>query len=270
MRACEQTAQMLSWWLEAGIAYVDLAVRRPGGAMLWHREMEIGHVPLSWSRAENVRGADIYIRPSRSRSWPLLFLDDVTPEMTRRVMRHYAALAISTSLEGGCHLWLRVRRSLDEQERAQAQRWLAAKIGADPASTSGEHLGRLAGFKNWKRGGSWVNVAEVASPEKRPWTPVLIQSLRRSVPTQNLMSARKASSTTGRDTSPSGREWAWTCWMVERGVDSSEIFTSLLQRAALRRGPDAARYARRTVDQALQINRARRSTSSNSVDSTRW
>lgn len=24
------------------------------------------------------------------------------------------------------------------------------------------HLGRLAGFKNWKRGGSWVNVLGLA------------------------------------------------------------------------------------------------------------
>lgn len=270
MRACEQTLQMLSWWLGAGITRADLAVRRPDGAMLWHRDVEIERLPLSWARAENVRGAEIYIRPARGPSWPLLFLDDLTPEMTRRVIRHYAALAIRTSLEGGCHLWLRVRRCLDEHERAEAQKWLAVRTGGDPASTSGEHLGRLAGFKNWKRGGSWVNVLGLASPQKRPWDPVLIHPTRPFGPTPHPVVTATTSSTSGRDTSPSGREWAWTCSMVERGVDPTEILTSLSHRAAPRRGSDAARYARFTLSRALQRCHIRRPETGRPVGPNRW
>ena len=261
MRACEQTAQML-WWLSAvGIMCADLAVRRAGGAMLWHRDVEIDRLPLSWARAENVHGADVYIRPARGRSWPLLFLDDVTPEMTRCVILRYAALAIHTSPEGGCHLWLRIRHCLDESERAEAQRWLARRTGADPASISGEHLGRLAGFKNWKRGGCWVNVAKATSPENRPWDPLRLPPRHDSDPSQDPMPNRRASQKpSGRDTSPSGREWAWTCSMVERGVNPNQILASLIHRAEPRRGHDATRYARVTLHRALQkaaVTRAR-------------
>ena len=51
-------------------------------------------------------------------------------------------------------------------------------IGIDRApliaavSISGEHLGRLAGFKNWKRGGTWVNVLG-ASCHGRHWDPTV-------------------------------------------------------------------------------------------------
>jgi hypothetical protein len=65
---------------------------------------------------------------------------------------------VKTSQEGGCHIWLSCTCNLGEWERHQAQRWLAPLAGADIASTSGEHLGRLAGFKSWKRNGTWVNV----------------------------------------------------------------------------------------------------------------
>ena len=54
-------------------------------------------------------------------------------------------------------MWLPCDRSLDEGARLQAQRGLAARFSADKGSISGEHLGRLAGFKNWKRAGCWVN-----------------------------------------------------------------------------------------------------------------
>lgn len=62
-----------------------------------------------------------------------------------RVIRHDAAVAIRTSLEGGRHLRLRVRRCLDEHERAEAHKWLAARTGADPASTSGAWLASRTG-----------------------------------------------------------------------------------------------------------------------------
>lgn len=81
----------------------------------------------------------------------LVFLDDLEPSLAVAIARKYAALAVATSPHGGCHLWLGCLQSLSESQRAQAHRWLAQRTGADQASTSCEHLGRLAGFKNWKR-----------------------------------------------------------------------------------------------------------------------
>ncbi len=69
---------------------------------------------------------------------------------------------VHTSPDGGCHLWLRLTHALDEHHRYLAQRWLIPKVNADLGSVSGEHLGRLAGTRNWKRASVWVNVVNDA------------------------------------------------------------------------------------------------------------
>jgi hypothetical protein len=155
---------------------------------------------------------------------------------------------------GGCHLWLSCSFELDEEARHRAQRWLAQRVGADPASTSGEHLGRLAGFKNWKRGGTWVNVMD-APRRGNPWSPraeddVCLRSRSR------ISCSSPIRDTT--DTSESGKEWGWVCGLLENGYDPESAFHRLVQRARPRRGRDAERYARRTINRAL--NHVRSST----------
>lgn len=169
MAAVDHTRAMQRWWREAGIERADLAVRRKGGTMIWHRDRPIEELPLSWARAENATEADIYVRPSRGSLWPFVFLDDVGEPMAFAIARKYRALAIRTSPAGGCHVWLATASPVDEDVRREAQRWLAYLVGADQGSVSGEHLGRLAGFRNWKRAGTWVNVA-AASRDRPTWT----------------------------------------------------------------------------------------------------
>ncbi len=245
MNAKQHTRKMLLWLRAVGIQRLDLALRQSDAAMIWHRSKSFGQLPLSWARALNVRQAEVYVRPARSESWPVVFLDDVEPSLAVAITRKYAALAVATSPRGGCHLWLACRQSLSESQRAQVQRWLAPRAGADRASTSGEHLGRLAGFRNWKRSGVWVNTA--ASSVTRPWDPT--PALR------ELPVARRRSVSTpqhgGTDTSPSGQDWAWACCRLESGDDPDSIYHRLVARALPRRGSDAERYARRTVDQAV-------------------
>lgn len=235
---------MLRWWGTAGVTRVDFAVRRRGGAMIWHHELSYDELPIGWARAENVRRGEIYIRPSRNYSWPLVFLDDLPIPVAIRVARKYDALVVETSVAGGCHVWLTCTRVLDEDDRYRAQKWLAARIGADPGSISGEHLGRLAGFKNWKRGGTWVNVL-AASSRGRYWCPAQHQS---------ATSARRRarSRTTGSDSSESGIEWGWVCGLLEAGFDASSVSKRLLERASARRGKDVDRYARRTIKRAIE------------------
>lgn len=250
MNAREQTELMLRWWSRADLTHADLAVRRSDGSMLWHRDAALENLPLPWARAENVRGSDVYIRPARGYSWPLLFLDDVSPNMTHRIMRAYAALAVRTSPVGGCHLWLSSTRALDEHERAQAQRWLAVRAAADPGSTSGKHLGRLAGFKNWKRGGVWVNLFG-DSATLGPWDPTRALSAPAHRPSSPPPTQPHPTLSRGRDTSPSGREWGWLCTMLEAGTAASSVLAELTTHAQPRRGKDAARYAQHTLDRAL-------------------
>jgi hypothetical protein len=248
MKAQQQTHAMLRWLHSAGVERADLAVHRADGAMIWHRWRAIDQLPLRWARAENVRSAEVYVRPARGEPWPLTFLDDVPTQLARRITEKYSGLAVETSPVGGCHLWLACQRPLDEPERAAAQRWLAQRTGADPASTSGEHLGRLAGFKNWKRAGAWVNIVGVSW--HRSWDPTPALAARCQPTLRRRRAAPRPSA--GRDTSPSGREWAWVCGLLESGRDPEAVYQRLVARARKRRGPDAERYARRTVDRATR------------------
>jgi hypothetical protein len=240
---------MLMFWQQAGIGRTDLAVKRKDGAMLWHRDLPLRDLPLKWARAQNAQQGEIYLRPARGYSWPLLFLDDVPAEGALRVCRKYGALVVRTSLEGGCHIWLSSTRPLAEIERYQAQKWLAGRLGADPGSISGEHLGRLAGFKNWKRQGSWVNVLgqseapswnpEVALPDEHPAANAPDHSVAQSLP-----------GFSGRDSSPSGLEWGWVCGLLEAGCSYDQVHERLVEQARKRRQSDVDRYARRTIDRA--------------------
>jgi hypothetical protein len=219
--------------------------------MIWQRDLALDELPLGWARAENTRNADIYIRPARGHDWPVIFLDDVSVDSALGIARFLRAMAVQTSPAGGCHLWLFCDRALAEQERRRAQRWWVGRAGADPGSVSGEHLGRLAGFKNWKRAGSWVNV--LAAPSGgRPWdpTPALSESLAEPAEDPTSRPSPGAPPTL-RDTSESGREWGWVCRLLEVGHDPESVYFRLVERARPRRGSDAERYARRTVEKAL-------------------
>ena len=248
MRAHEHTRSMLAWWHEIGIERDDLAVKRPpSGAMIWHRDLPAASLPLDRARAQNVRRAEVYVRPARGYAWPVVFLDDVAVPRARAVAHKYDALVVETSRAGGCHIWLACDRPLAEASRRQAQRWLTKRIDADPGSVSGEHLGRLAGFKNWKRRGAWVNVL-AASRHGRCWDPSVAPICRteKEPPTDRRRGPGRT------DTSPSGKEWGWVCSLLEAGCPPDRVLARLLETAHARRGPDTARYARRTLERALE------------------
>jgi hypothetical protein len=250
MRAGQHTAAMLRFWAQAGITHADVAIRRPRGTMIYHYQRPLDRLPLAWLRAENVRRAEVYIRPARGQAWPLLFLDDVDVAVAQRIAGKYAALVVHTSPRGGCHLWLCLACALAERQRYQAQHWLASLIGADLGSISGEHLGRLGGTRNWKRHGVWVNVLNPQPPPRAPWDPAA--ALHSPLPSRDAKprGVGAVPSAGAIDTSPSGKEWGWVCGAIAAGVDLDSVYRQLLQRASLRRGKDAQRYARYTIDRA--------------------
>ena len=247
MIASDHTHAMLSWWAATGVDRIDLAVRRPTGAMLWQRDRAIDALPIAWVRAENVQHADVYIRPARGHAWPLVFVDDVGVDRAQALAREVDILLVETSPAGGCHVWLHCDRVLAEHDRMHAQRGWIATLDADPGSVSGEHLGRLAGFKNWKRGGCWVNVR--AAAQGRPWLAVDDPN----TPPRPPAAPTRAPGRDGfRDTTPSGHDWAWVCTRLEHGYSPDTIYARLVDRARPRRGPDAERYAQRTLEHALR------------------
>ena len=248
--ASAHTAAQLHGWAQAGIARADLAIRRPDGAMLWQHDSPLADLPLPWARAHNVRQADVYIRPARGYAWPLVFLDDVALENAQRIARKYAAMVVHTSPSGGCHVWLRVTTALDERRRYQAQRWLALRVGADLGSVSGEHLGRLAGMKNHKRNGVWVNLLDCANTHAPPWDPT---PALQATPNDNRcpVATPGHNRPTDVDHSESAREWGWVCGALNAGISPDTVYRQLLEHASHRRGHDAERYASYTIKRAI-------------------
>ena len=252
MRAADHTRAMLAGFQSAGVDRVDLAVRSPEGMMRWQRNRPLGDLPMAWLRAANVACAEIYIRPARGFDWPLVFLDDVTVSIALEAVHLQGGMAVKTSARGGCHLWIPCSQPLDEAGRCRVQRWLAGRFGADPASISGEHLGRLAGFKNWKRCGCWVNVLACSmGPQSEGWRLEIPPGILDGPEGHRAAQPSVPRSTSGRDTSPSGMDWAWVCNMLEAGIAPEAVRRELVATSRGRRGPDAERYARKTVERAL-------------------
>ena len=101
-----------------------------------------------------------------------------------------------------------VLRLLADRQRCQAQRWLALRVGADLGSVSGEHLGRLAGIKNHKRNGVWVDMLDCANTLAPPWDPT---PALQPTPNDNRcpVPAPGYDHSTGIDRSEFGRECGW-------------------------------------------------------------
>ncbi|MFH1009025.1 MAG: DNA-primase RepB domain-containing protein [Candidatus Latescibacterota bacterium] len=254
-KASDHTEAMLTGWKALGVDRADLAVRLPDGEMCWQRNRALEDLPLAWPRAMNAHTAEVYIRPARGFEWPVVFLDDVATSLALEAVGRHGGLAVRTSPAGGCHLWLPCSRPLDEEGRHKVQRWLAGRFGADPASVSGEHLGRLAGFRNWKRGGCWVNLLRfLMDPDIALVIPqeILEPEQPSSCCWVKPTSPADPYTRSGRDTSPSGMDWRWVCTMLEAGKDPEQIRRDLVVMARSRRGEDAERYARRTVGSAMR------------------
>lgn len=101
-------------------------------------------------KALNLRGNDIYIRPSVDTA--LILLDDIDEETVKRLDSDglRPAILVQTS-PGNRQAWLKLSESpLNRETRKAVARYLADAYSADPASADGHHYGRLAGFTNRK------------------------------------------------------------------------------------------------------------------------
>lgn len=222
------------------------------GVFTW---VPLRSVHIAWLRAENARNCDIYFRPFRRQAWPVVFLDDLPPRIALKIGGKYRAAVIETST-GRCHLWLVTTRSLDEDERTVVQRDLVARLqgAADPGSVSGDHWGRLPGFRNHKPGRDcWVNL--LALTKANPYSPSLDPPI--STPTRpkaHHPPCKPIAKPDGDGVDMSRLEWGWVCGCLESGLPSSWVLDQLIERARARRGDkDAIRYARHTVAKACRI-----------------
>jgi hypothetical protein len=252
---------LLKWFGEAGVPRFDLAIQRRdrignAGAFLAPcstRAEDLDPVQveirLAWLRAENAQGSDIYFRPFRHQAWPMVFLDDLKPSLALKIAGKYRAAVLETSL-GSCHLWLALASPLKEMDRTKVQRDLVIRLqgAADPGSISGDHWGRLPGFRNRKPGRNcWVNLLSLT--DSRPYHPNPPPHLfTQGGPVVHPVRKRRQD-----DLDNSRLEWGWVCGCLENGIPASDVLQQLIERARRRRGDqDAIRYARYTVKKACR------------------
>lgn len=159
---------------EVGILERDVPVRDKRGKgeegktrdvmsnRVWHRDEilrydpETGRMPiLSYLKAQNAAGKDIYIRPAPTpdgKQQGLVLVDDIDPATVADLKdKGLSPTVVVETSHKNCQAWVRVTDdTLSREEATHLARWLAAEAGGDKASASFQHYGRLAGFTNRK------------------------------------------------------------------------------------------------------------------------
>jgi hypothetical protein len=217
---------------------------------------------------ENKNGAEVYVRPARwlpdgtPAAWPIVFLDDVCIEIVKQIKKR--ALVVETSPDSH-HVWLPTNRSLSENERHAEQARLQPLLRSDPASTSGEHFGRLPGFVNHKRNGALVRVARrvdgpvLAPPATTPPSANGGGACASGVGVAASSGSGGLLESLGGHSTDSEREFGYVIgrlrWFKKNGMpvekEIDRLRRQIADQAASRGKRDPGDYAARTVQAAL-------------------
>jgi len=156
----KNTTKHMEWFISHGVKRVDVGIlNRRTGKMQLKLNQEIHSIDKLISFCTYKNDIDcIYVRPVRSKSHKVIFVDDVEEKIMKKIIKEFDGISIRTSKEGGFQLWIATDVTLNEEQRKSVQTFIQPYFKSDPKSLSGEHFGRLAGFKNHKRNGQWVNV----------------------------------------------------------------------------------------------------------------
>jgi len=130
--------------------------RRPApGQRLWTAQELARDTVVRVLRAHNDRGFNVFFWPyaeGRNAGYIFLDLDDARPQVLQemRIHGHEPCVVLETS-PGHLQAWIRVSTApLEPPLASSLGRLLAERYNGDRASTDWRHLGRLAGFRNFK------------------------------------------------------------------------------------------------------------------------
>lgn len=130
--------------------------RKPApGQRLWTAQELVRDTVVRFLRANNDRGFNVFFWPyakGRNAGYIFLDLDEASPQVLQemRIHGHEPCVVLETS-PGHLQAWIRVSTTpLEPPLATTLGRLLAERYHGDRASTDWRHLGRLAGFKNFK------------------------------------------------------------------------------------------------------------------------
>ena len=225
---------------------------------------------LNWLIFENINhDANIYIHPPRGSEHPLLFLDDLAPEVVLKISKKYAAIGVETS-PCNCQVWLLGGRDLGPADRQKVQKELIRRIGADPGCVDADHLGRLAGFRQCKPGENYGFLTRIIADTLHIGQHLDVDALLlfRAINNDEDIPQRLPSGGAGGYDPDSAQhhggggngehynEFAWACHFLRRGWDEDEIVGNIaahaLDRGKRRTEGAARKYAERTVRHAKE------------------
>lgn len=280
----KQIETFLLWFQNLGVMFFDIHIRKPKtpgedykqGHWQWLRQNEkvtagyIQQTLVPWIRYENAHGSDIYFRPHKNNDHAVIFLDDVPYGDAMKIAKKYTACIVETS-KNNTQIWLEINRPVDKLSRKSIQVSLKNKGFSDPASISGDHLGRLCGMKSQKHN-TWVNL--VSATRGQPYKPTIengntiqISPLmqyenKADYNNKNLLTAPQFNNkwgacalikSSGKDTSQSGKEFGWVLGMLRKGYDYSTIADKLLHEVLKRNKKYPQIYVKRTINNAINL-----------------
>ena len=251
MNPLQQMVFMIRWFFKNGATSLDIHLRCPktkkasyfDDNWFWITRNENlderkSLALLKWCRFQNMKGSDIYIRPHRHKSQPILFLDDLNIKRAIQVSRKYTSLVVQTSSDN-TQVWIVTDYSLDEENRLRAQRYVANLGYSDKGSISGEHLGRFCGVKSQKRN-CWVNIITHSS----------IKKYHPKFDSPPSFSRRGACAYINPNNSESELEFSEVLKRLRKGISTLEIELWLNQKAENRGKRHSQKYAQRTIEKA--------------------
>jgi hypothetical protein len=251
----EQTKSMLMWFYDQGVSSLDIHLRCPKieGAKyrsdhwVWltsHENLSFVNAEkmVKWCRYKNYHGSDIFIRPHRHAKQPIIFLDDISVKKAMLVSKKYKSQIIETS-HNNTQVWISLTKSLSETERKVLQQHISRLGYSDKGSVSGDHLGRLCGFKSQKRN-CWVKLLGTSS-SKRYDPPDLVDN---PLPQGGACANRR-----NGEKSQSEIDFSWVLSRLRVGESIELLRSILIEQASIRGKPQPKNYAERTVRNAIRV-----------------
>ncbi len=177
----------------------------------------------------------------------LILIDDLTESNLIDLEKEGFEMAIIETSGGNFQALLVIGPGWTLGQKRDTQRALAARFGGDGGAVAAGQPHRLPGSLNLKNGGCWVTKLCVVQTGK-----VIEPAAQIDEPAKKATPIPANFLATGRDVSPSGRDFGRACQLLAGGAPPAQVEAEISARASARSKPGRPEiYAAITVKAAL-------------------